>query len=364
MFRRLRGALARPPGFACVDLGVTQDLAYARRLLRLVIGLWRSVRRSSLLRACDVVYARNIDMLGLAVLARVLSRSRAAVVYEVLDVRSAFLGDGPKARLFRLLERWLLRQCRLLIVSSPDYVGQYFGPVQGYSGEWLLLENKLAHDPASGPKLASPPPAPPWIVAWFGVLKCRRSFDILTAIADRLGDQVQIVMRGLPTESHVPLALIEQTCRARTNMIFHGAYDGARDLPAAYGAVHLTWAADFLDPDFNSRWCLANRIYEGGAFGAVAIAAAETASGRMIEREKLGWTINEPLEETAPRFLAGLDHSAYNHMRAGVLSAPRNLFIDIDDTERLVAALRNLVSADGTEVATGSIAGARESPRP
>lgn len=356
MFRRARGMEAPELPYPVIDLGTTVDRNYLRRLPALGRGLVRIVRNRHLLRRCGVIYARNLDMLALAVAARALGGPRAAIVYEVLDVRPILRGTGTVSRAMRAIERWLMRRASLLVVSSPAYITQYFEPHHHHRGPHVVLENKLdaARVQALGALRTAPEPGQPWNVGWFGVLKCRRSLDLLTRLAARLGDRVRIIMRGIPSETDVPRALIEDTCRRHPNMVFGGPYASPRDLPRIYGEVHLTWAADFLDPTGNSAWCLPNRLYEGGNFGIPALALAGTATGDMIERTGLGWTIDEPLEDTVPSFLDGLTPAAYREMCHDLQSKDRSIFIDFTDTADLIHRMEVLAKpgTDATQAAS------------
>src|SRR5690606_10441994 len=107
-------------------------------------------------READFFYARNIDMCALALAGRSIAGSRAPLVYEVLDVQRIFLGERIVSRLFRWAERRLLRQCDLLVISSPGFDRHYFRSVQGYRGRLFLLENKISFAQAS----AVPRPRP------------------------------------------------------------------------------------------------------------------------------------------------------------------------------------------------------------
>ncbi|WP_125461542.1 MULTISPECIES: glycosyltransferase [Rhodomicrobium] len=342
MFRREREGRDAAPEWDNVDLGTTVDRNYLERLPKLLLGVIRAVRRRALLRQCDAIYARNLDMLLVAVLAKALTGAKAPIAYEVLDVRRVFLGDGLASRLFRWAERRLMAGSSLLVVSAPDYIRHYFEPRQNYTGRWFLLENKLpaAAFPEGG---ALPqgglPPGPPWVIGMFGVLKCARSMAILTHLAERLGDKVAITLRGIPSETDIPAETIRAAAARLPNLTFEGPYVNPRDLAEIYSKVHFIWTADFLDPGGNSEWCLANRLYEGGLMGAVMIAASGNATGDMVEREHLGFTLAEPLEEEAVRFLETLTEDEYTAARHSVRHADPALFIDTTDTARLVRAV-------------------------
>lgn len=325
-----------------VALGETVDGRYLRRLWRLAAALGRIFAHRSQLREADIIYARNIDMLLLAMIGRWAAGARAKVVYEVLDVRPIFTGAGMISRLFRWAERRLLARSDMLVVSSPDFVEHYFEPVQRYAGPWHLLENKLlpsAMAPVADTNVQSARNTPPWRIGWFGILRCRRSFEVLCRLAATFPDTVQIVIRGAPTDAYVSQTDIDDAVARHSNIEFHGRYRHPDDLAAMYADVHFAWAIDYLEAGANSEWLLANRIYEGGLFGAVAIARSETATGRFIERNRLGFSLPEPVEQSAAALLRVMTPTAWTAAHADVVASPRQLFIDFEDTKALLDRL-------------------------
>lgn len=341
MFRRARGG-DRRPAWENVDLGITSERNYLARLPKLIAGLFTILKHGTALKRCRIFYARNIDMLFVAVLTRALTRADAVLAYEVLDVQRIFVGERPINKVFRWMERKLLAHCDLLIVSSPDFMTRYFEPRQRYTGPWRLLENKISAQqlPATAPgNRLSPAPGPPWVIGWFGILRCTKSLEILSRIADALGDRVRIHLRGILSTTDLTADAIEAALTGRPNLVFGGPYVSPHDLPDLYGAVHLTWCIDYLDAGTNSDWLLPNRVYEGGAMGSPALARMGTATGRMVEREELGWAFPEPLERTIAEFLDKLDASAYDQARRVVAAKSRSLFVDETDTRDLLGYL-------------------------
>lgn len=345
MFRRVRPRSSPAPTWQNIDLGVTRDRAYADRLGRLPGAVAKAMRHRKLLARCSVFYARNIDMLLIATLAKVLTRSRAILVYEALDVQQPFIGPRASSRLLRWVERRLLAFSDLLVVSSPDHFHEYFRPTQGYAGRWQLLENKVGASASAAQAAsasASPKAGPPWIIGFFGVLKCARSLEILRRTAAALPDKVIIHIRGQLSETDIPRARMQAVTESHPNIVFHGPYESPRDLSAIYGEIHMSWAADFLAPGGNSVWCLPNRLYEGGLYGCVAVTSQGTATARMVEREGLGWTLPEPLETTLAEFLSSLDAATFTRMKARTASLPRSKFCDEGDTAALLLVLEEL----------------------
>ncbi len=341
MFKRDRPGLARETTWHNIDLGSTRDRNYVLRLPKLAAAIVRAVRHRAVLRQCTIFYARNIDMLFVAAAVRWAIGARVPLAYEVLDVQRVFVGDGWINRLFRWLERRLLAQSRLLVVSSPDFMSMYFWPMQGYRGEWFLLENKVHASQALRPALQDDgmAAARPWVIGWFGTLRCVRSLGLLCDIADALGDRVQIHIRGTPSEEDLKLEQLEGAARLHPNVRFFGRYSSPGDLPAIYGQVHFSWSVDYLDAGANSDWLLPNRVYEGGLYGAVALARKGTATGRFVEKWGLGSAFPEPLGQSVTAYLQALDTDSYAHARRAIKQMDRSFFVDEEDTGKLLRLL-------------------------
>jgi succinoglycan biosynthesis protein ExoL len=348
MFRRARAKEARPPTWDNQNLGTTVDRNYLWRAPKLLAAAVKLLRYRQLLRCCQIYYARNIDMLFLAVLAKGLVRSKAPVAYEVLDVQRVFVGDRLANKVFRWAESFLLARSDMLVVSSPDFISEYFLPYQHYSGRWRLLENKVFDDQA-GPGLAQHlgrrPPGPPWVIGWFGTLRCVRSLEVLRRIADAGGDCVIVHIRGLSSQEDLTTEAIEAACAGRKNIFYRGPYRSPHDLASIYGPIHFAWCIDYLDAGGNSDWLLPNRLYEGGLMGSLALARSNTATSRMVERLGLGRVFDEPLESTVGQFLASLDAATYENMWRSLEALSRSTFADLTDTHDLLRELGGLAEA-------------------
>ena len=356
-FRR-RGRPERPMGWENIPLGITDDRNYLARLPKLLWGMLKVLRHARQLRQCDVLYARNIDMLLIAVLAKLFTGVKGIVVYELLDIRDVFLGERWVNRLFRRVERRLMAACRLVVISAPDYATHYLQVMQNYHGPWFLMENKLsAHTlPTSAAPVESLPPGPPWVVGMFGVLRCRRSLDILCEVARRLPDKVAISLYGVLSETDIPLDELATITQHIPNVTYGGAYTAPRDLPKIYSAAHYIWALDFLGESGNSDWCLANRIYEGGAMGTVLLAERGNSTGRMVEREGLGFVLTEPFADALAAFIEDMTPEKYEAARQRLKAVKRSVFVDETDTANLLKTLGGLCKIESTKRNRGVLA--------
>ena len=349
-FRRRGFNEGRLPSWENVELGETIRGDYLRRLW-VMLGALRAIwANRGRMAGASIFYARNLDMAVLALFARFLSRSKAPFVYEVRDVMPAVLGDGPRARAFRWLERRVLTRSRMLEVSSPGFIENYFVPLQGYRREWFLSENKL-----NGPMLRSVRGEPRGeviekigpmrrgrlVVGAFGAFRCVRSLELLGELSDRL--PLLVYLRGFPTV--MGMDAFRQLVARHPNMFYGGDFSSPRDLGEIYGAIDLTWGFDFSCASANSAWLLPRRLYEGGYHGVPLLAAAGTQTGRKVDELGIGWTFQEPLTEGLHRFLGGITADEIARKRQYISALPRELFCEEDDTGRLLRAVLGSGSA-------------------
>ena len=340
-FRRTANAPDEVAGAPAVDLGRTFD----GRLKQRAAGVVRQVLGAPALRAhvkdADVVMARSLESLAIASTARALHRPASRLVYECLDIHRLMLSQGLPGRALRALERALLRRSDLLVLSSEAFRRAYFEPLQGV-GRTLrlpvfLAENKLL-DFGAAPAGSLEPraPGPPWRIGWFGMLRCRKSFDLLRGLAAALPGKVEVVISGRPSDREFA-DFAGEAARA-PGVTFTGAY-GPADLERMYREVHFAWAIDYFEEGANSQWLLPNRIYESGRYGAVPIALRGVETGGWLADRGLGLLVDDPSSELGP-LLSALDETAYRALEERSRRAPLNWFTAGDqDCHELVQAL-------------------------
>lgn len=333
------------PDWENVSFGVIPAGRYGRRLGALARALLTVLRRPGLPRPAIIV-ARNLDLLAIALAARLLGRLRGPLVYEVLDVRGVLLGASPVARLLRFAERQLLRHCDALIVSSPGFETRYFRPIQGYRRPIILVENRL--NPAA--LAAARAPEGDWrsagrtkrgldpdrlVLGWVGAFRCARSAALLAAIARRL-PQVAILLAGVPT--YCDRESFRRTFEGLPNVVFHGEFPYPRGLYEVYAQIDLNWGFDLSKKGDSGRWLLPNRLYEGGFFGVPMLTESDSETAAYVERLGIGWAV--PAEEDAiVALITTRLPDEYPAAKAAAVAAMDTGFTDDNDLQAVVTAL-------------------------
>lgn len=315
-----------------VDLGETRDGAFVQRIRQVFAGARVAASNRDKLAACDVIYARNLDMLACAFLAKRHAKLATPVIYESLDVHRLLTRKDLVGAGMRWLERALLKRSVGLVVSSPGFIRNHFE--KRYPGDFraFLVENRLAPNTDYGHRACERKSAPelpvrPLRLGWVGNLRCQRSLELLCQLADRFPDTLEIRLHGLPARTEI--AEFEPVINARANMTYFGRYRAPEDLAGIYDALDVVWAGDFMEAGYNSVWLLPNRIYEGGYYCTPSIAPAGTETAAWLEGHKCGFILDEPLADTLPALLAELivDRSPIAQRAAALARLPEETFI-------------------------------------
>lgn len=320
------------PEWENVDLGLTRDGAFIQRIKQVLAGARKAAARRDLLETADVIYARNLDMLACAFLAKRHANLKTPVIYESLDVHRLLTRADLVGRMFRALERALLKRTRALVVSSPGFLRNHFE--RHYQGDFTayVVENRLSSDSEFGPRphAVTQPSANvdgKLVLGWVGMLRCQRSLDLLCNLADAFPDSLEIHLHGIPARTEI--RDFEAEIARRPNMTFFGKFRSPEDLAGIYGSLDVVWAGDFMEAGYNSVWLLPNRIYEGGYYATPSIAPAGTETAAWIERNECGFVIDEPLEQTLPNLVGRLkdDRREIAAYAARLASLPEDLFV-------------------------------------
>ncbi len=360
-FRRHKEDASRPPAEGR-EIGRTWNGRLFRRIATALRAATVPDDWHRKVAEADVVLTRSLEMLLVAVLVRGRRGPGVPVVYECLDIHRLMTRTDAIGKGMRWLERRLLASCALLVVSSPRFIDAYFRRHHPRLGQWALLENKLLGSEfealtASPSKAVAPceavPVGPPWRIGWFGIIRCRRSLELLSALVRGANGAVEVEIRGLPARDVVPE--FDQVIAATEGLSFGGAYDRATDLPSLYGRVHFTWAIDFYEAGLNSAWLLPNRLYEGSAFGSVPLALREVETGRWLADHGCGLLLDPPLERALPALFAAMTAAAFENARQRVVRLDPGLFTETPDTAAaFVAMLGRLRISVQTATATTS----------
>jgi succinoglycan biosynthesis protein ExoL len=343
-FRRAGTAVPSLDVGTYLELDETFDARFAQRLLATVRAV-SSVRQwAPRLPQPDLIIARNLEMLSLANRLQGLWPNRPPIVYECLDIHRLMLREDAIGRAMRGAERHWSKQVALLLTSSPAFSRNYFALNSTLPTE--IVENKViwgGGERGRNPALAADTTGP-LRIGWFGALRCSRSLDALSGLADAMGGDVEVVLRGRPalTEFNDFNAIVA----GQPHLRFAGPYRNPDDLAEIYSDVHLAWAIDFFEEGKNSKWLLPNRLYEGCLHGAVPVALAGTETAAFLERQGIGIVLPDIEPQTLRTMLGGLSRERLAQLAAAVAAQDTSRFaVNATDCVALVNKLAGLLAA-------------------
>lgn len=333
-FRRAVAPVHSIDGAATIDLGLTRDGRLLQRAWAVIRTLLVFSRVRSAIRTADVVMARNLEALILAQRAR----GQRRLVYECLDIHRTLVGTGLLSRLIQGVERRAMRSVDLVLTSSPRFRDDYFYTRYGHAVPVLLVENKLLvlglpSGPETIPKIS---PGPPWVIGWFGMLRCARSFEILSEIARTSEGRIEVLIAGIPSDDI--FTGFGERVAVSPCMRYVGPYK-SNQLAGLYAQVHFSWAIDYFEEGLNSAWLLPNRVYEAAAFGVVPLALAAVETGQWLNRNGIGILFDDARTEVAARLncLSSAQHD--DDHNAVVMLSPKLFRADMSDCVELVRAI-------------------------
>jgi succinoglycan biosynthesis protein ExoL len=349
-FRRTTNPIADVEGLRPIDLGATRDGRFGQRLAAVAKAAQSIGSKLGGMPRPDLIIARNLEMLALARRARSAFSASVPIVYECLDIHRLVLRNDVLGKALRATERFLARDVKLLVTSSPAFIANYFEPFGQVVAPIELVENKYFEAAVilpGSPEALEGPVGPPWRIGWFGALRCRRSLELLADFSRRMEGRFQIVLRGRPALSEFPD--FHGFVEAEPWLSFRGPYRNPEDMAAIYQDVHFSWAIDFFEAGQNSEWLLPNRLYEGCRFGAVPISMGNTETGRFLKQQDIGVLLPDASLEALEAALGKMEEHRFARLKGRVLARnPRTWSYDRSDCRALVERLRSLAAVPGS----------------
>ena len=334
-----------------VDLGVVPNEQYLRRMLHMPKVMQRLWAAREHLRAADVFYARMLDSALVAMIARRMFNPSAPLYYEVCDIRRVMMSPGKTGRTARMLERRVLGSARRVVVNSPAFVTEYMAPLQGYSGDSFLLENKIyATDLVPFVERRSAVIAKgetegrtrPFTIAWFGNLDDPVTWHAIRTTAARFPDKVRFYLRGYLI---LPEAEVRAGLAAHPNIEYGGPFNNMTDLPDMYGRVDAVLGLDLMNQEGNSWWLLPNSLYEAGSFCRPLITSVGTVTATRVEERNTGWVLAEPVAETLPALVESLAPDSYRAVELNLARTDPSIYAGQDQFEEMVGVFGDDIAA-------------------
>ncbi len=289
----------------------------------------------------DNAYIFGFDLLVFVYLYNTLSGKRLRLIHEIPDIRELFFTKGVRGSTLRWLESRIIPRLHLLVVTSREFVTEYFVKLRGLRApEYLVLENKI--HPGQLPKILLDPPdrANDTItIGYFGLLRCAASLECLMQLAETF--DFQIILAGI----FMPLTQkYEDKIQAARNITYLGTYQSPAGLPDLYSQVDVVWAAYPYNSEKlgNHRWARTNRFYESLYFKKPMILQEGTGDARAagtLGPVALTVDLQDPAD-AARRLSQTITPEFLATSRRALSEVPPEIYLITNEYQRLLACLQ------------------------
>jgi hypothetical protein len=248
------------------------------------------------------------------------------LIYECLDIHRLMSGKSVVSRALRALERRLLRRVEGLMVSSPAFIREHFEKLGAPLPTTILVENKVWVNEKLAPRGATALAAgPPWRIGWFGIIRCKRSLDILVDAARRNPGLLEVVIAGRPAIDVV--GDLASALPEGSAVRYIGTFADEAELARLYRSTHFSWLVDFYEAGANSDWLLPNRLYRAAYYGSVPIALSGVETGRWLEKYGAGLRLEQVSAEAIAATLSQLSAADYLQAQAKLEAIPTSSLV-------------------------------------
>lgn len=241
------------------------------------------------------VYIFGFDNLVIFNMVSWLTRRRPLIIYEVADIHSFQTKNNPFGSIIKGFDSWLMKRVRLSVLTSREFYLSYFKTVLGLKLlNFQVIENKVStpglgvvksfglakHINGSNDKIT---------IGYFGLLRCRRSLEILIDGAEK--QYWNLVLRGVFLNG--TLDFIEKIQNLE-HVSYYGAYVSPIDLEIMYSEIDISWIAYPYSKESigNWLWAKTNRYYESAYYKTPMIASVGTQDGNLVQVKSIGLTVD------------------------------------------------------------------------
>jgi succinoglycan biosynthesis protein ExoL len=322
--------------FSYTELGNISNGKYLKRLFRYFCLI---LKLPNATKSTDFTYIYGFDLFLITLIYRKLSGRNYKIVFEITDIREVFFSKRLVGKFARWLEELSIANADLLVVTSKEYVTEYFEKCRHISvSRYLVIENKLHRRQKNTNPLPALDPKAKIRIGYFGYLRCPSSFECLLTLADY--HQFEIIVAGIFTEA---------TEYYKSQLIHHpainylGSFDGIRGMSDLYHQIDYVWAVYpfSIKRSGNHRWARTNRFYESLYFEKPAILQKASADARRSDSlGGMAVVIDlADIQDAVKLLLKQLNHDNLIELRERIVSVFPSNYLITSEYEELALCL-------------------------
>lgn len=314
-----------------ISLGEIEDGKYLNRILP-YLKSFNKIRRA--IENSDVLYIFGLDLLLLTFLAKKTIKKDVKIIYEVGDIRGVLLKDSYKSKIFRKLEKKLLKDIDRLIVTSEAYIdGYYHEKLDMKDLNYQVIENKVMPKGFSNSKDQFNQTNDKIVIGYFGMLRCQWSWDILQIIANKGQEKFEIYLRGIPKG----LKQFNETVEKTSNISYGGPYKSPDDLAEIYNSCDIVWACSpYKENDIGDwKWARATRFYEALYFKKPIVSQTGTEDAKFVSKYEIGKNISLGNIKRAADEILKLSNNDLANWHENIIKMPDEIYLYTDEHQKL-----------------------------
>ncbi len=322
-----------------ISLGHIEQQNYKKRVNPLIKSI-STIRNE--IGEVDVIYAFGMDTFFIGWIATLFRNKNVIFVYEVGDIRVVFTKKGFLPKLFRFMEKLLLKKADLLVVTSEAYIKGYFKNIQKIRKlNYHVIENKseLNSDTVNINENNNRQSSKRIRIGYFGILRCLRSLEILRILLKKYESKFELYIRGVVTKG----AEIVSELRTMENAMVEGEYKVPDDLPSMYSQIDIIWACyPYMGSETgNWMWAKTTRFYEACFFKKPMITLVGTQDSYFVIEKGIGLALDLCNLNQSVKQLSQLTKSQINEMIKNYDNVSPDVYTYNNEHSELVEKLKN-----------------------
>jgi succinoglycan biosynthesis protein ExoL len=277
----------RVPDCEINTLAEIEDGKYVKRFFIMLMVI-KKIREK--IRKTDLIYAAGGDIALIIHIANFGLKRK--VIMEVSDIREIQTDDTYKGDVYRIIDKIIAKKSSAIIATAPGFINEYYKKWLNVKKKSLIIENKLDYE-IKGIKFCEDYKRGEDLllrkkikIGYFGILRCKKTLEILHTIAETNKDNIEIVIAGTPTA----IVGYMQNIKISNNLKYLGPFKSPDDLPCLYNQIDLVWAC-YPFPEkksWNWRWARTNRYYECCYFKKPMIVLEESGDADDVRMYDIG----------------------------------------------------------------------------
>ena len=297
--------ISRLPDCKIITIGKIENGKYIRRILIMLVSLFK-LRK--IIKNFDAIYALSPDLAFMSYLSSIdLGKP---IIIDVADIREIQVSNSFFGRITRILDRFITKRSKLLVVTSGAFISDYYNKILQLSVKnYYLLENKVDYDFSiinttykDKGKVR---------IGYFGVLRDNWAVELLLSLLKKYPRKYEILLSGINMISKFDICKLNDI---QEGFSYSGPYRSPKDLQKIYKNIDLI--ALFYPEDSNDiNWtkvrkiCRTNRFYEACFFKKPLLAFSYSEDGRNIKKLNIGCTFsNNNLNEVIEKVNQDITH--------------------------------------------------------